>query len=331
MTLWFRKQMTNEHLNSDQIQRAATTLRQGGLVAFPTETVYGLGADAFNPAAVAEVFALKGRPAGKPLMAHVADIQMARRVVSDWPELAQELAEAFWPGPLTLVLPRDERLPGVVTGGGPTVGVRCPDHPLALALIAAFGGPVAGTSANRSGQVSPTCAGHVRESFADRAMVIDGGTCEKGIESTVVRVVGRSLEVLRTGVVGLEALERFTSDVQFAGELASASTSGGDSGPEVLRTPARLVDADQLESEYLALVQAGRAVAVLGLTVDLGRGHGRAMPGEADAYARALYAALHEVDALGVDVILIEKPTGAGPIWDAVRGRLAHAAWHDAG
>ena len=312
--------MTNDHAHSDRIRRAVSLLHSGGLVAFPTETVYGLGADAFNPSAVAKIFEAKGRPANRPLIAHVSDIEMARRVVSDWPALAQDLAEAFWPGPLTLVLPRHERVPGIVTSGGPTVGVRSPDHPMARSLIESFGGPVVGTSANRSDAVSPTCAEHVRASFGDRVLVLDGGSCRQGIESTVVRVDGRSLDVLRLGMIGIEDLRRFSGEVSLA--------SGPSSGADGFDTPMRLVDADQIESVRRALENSGKAVAVLGIGTEVV--FGRPMPGEAGAYARALYSALREVDALGADVILIERPTGMGPIWDTVRDRLARVSCRDA-
>lgn len=217
----------------DAIARAVETLRAGGIVAFPTETVYGLGADAWNPAAVRRVFELKGRPSTNPLIVHVTGPEMARTVSSQWPEWAERLARAFWPGPLTLVVPRADRLPLEVTAGGPTVAVRAPAHPAAMSLLYQFGGPLVGPSANRSGRVSPTTAAHVQESFGFALPVIDGGRCSAGIESTVVMVDGAAVRVLRPGVIGPSAIAAVlglsASDIQpaSASDIQPASPRAG--------------------------------------------------------------------------------------------------------
>src|SRR5262245_53340115 len=193
----------------EEIAAAVARLRAGGVVAFPTETVYGLGADALSERAVARVFELKGRPGNNPLIVHVASAAMARDVVAPgaWGREAELLSTAFWPGPLSIVLPRSAAVPANVTAGGPNVAVRCPDHPTTLALLEAFGGPLVGPSANPSGRVSPTTAAHVREAFGDEVMVLDGGACRAGIESTVVSLVGTA-RVLRPGVIGAGEIGR---------------------------------------------------------------------------------------------------------------------------
>ena len=194
------------------ISDAARRIREGGIVAFPTETVYGLGANALNPAAVQRVFDLKGRPPTSPLIVHVASSDMAREVVSEWPPLADKLARQWWPGPLTIVLPKLSAVPDVVTAGLPTVGVRVPSHPMALALIKEAGVPLAAPSANRFGAISPTTADHVRSTFGDRVDVLDGGPAEVGIESTVVAIEGDKLKLLRPGMISLGEIEQVVAE-----------------------------------------------------------------------------------------------------------------------
>src|SRR5713226_379163 len=185
-----------------EIAEAARLIRAGQLVAFPTETVYGLGANALDPAAVEKIYAAKGRPPNSPLIVHVDSIEMARGLVREWPPQAELLARRFWPGPLTLVLPKQPHVPGRLTGGLDTVGLRMPSHPIALALIRAAGVPIAAPSANRFTELSPTTAQHVRETMRDEvAMVIDGGRTAVGIESTVLSLAGPSAVLLRPGVV----------------------------------------------------------------------------------------------------------------------------------
>ena len=193
------------------IKRAAQLLRGGEVVGLPTETVYGLAANAFDESAVARIFEIKGRPAHNPIIVHIASLEMARSCVADWPELAEKLARAFWPGPLTMVLPRSERIPSIVAAGGETVGIRWPSHPLAQALIRECGFPLAAPSANLSNQLSPTAAEHVVKSLGDRVpMIIDGGPCQVGIESTVLDLTVLPPRVLRPGIIHDEALASVT-------------------------------------------------------------------------------------------------------------------------
>ena len=314
------------------IDAAASRLRGGGLVAFPTETVYGLGADALREDAVERVFALKGRPRGNPLIVHVADAAMARGVVLDWPEEATAIAEALWPGPVTMVLPRAGVVPAIVAGGGPTVAVRSPDHPVAMALLEAFGGPIVGPSANRSGMVSPTLAEHVRGVWAeDEVMVLDGGPCRAGIESTVV-LMGDEPRVFRPGVVSAATL---------AGVLGRPVGEGPvDVG--AMRAGATLPSPGLLERHYAPRTRAvladdvGGAVAgvehavvlAMGWAGDAGDAELIRMPGSAAEYAARLYAALHEADEAGADLIVVERPAAAGAdatIWHAVLERLGRA------
>jgi len=325
-----------------EIAAAAERLKAGRLVAFPTETVYGLGADALSGAAVARVFAAKGRPSNNPLIVHVDSIAMAKRVVQSWPEGAEALAKAFWPGPLTIVLPKAECVPGLVTGDGPNVAVRAPKHPIALALIGAFGGPMVGPSANKSGFVSPTTAWHVHQEFADAdVMVLDGGACEVGIESTVVSLVG-SPRVLRPGaisaaeisaVLGVKVAEG--KGKTLASGLASGTQKDAMESPGQLashyapRSPAVLVDAAKLQK---ALREAEGPCVVLGpLLTSLPRQHRVIpMPMDARAYASRVYAALREADALMPAMIAIVKPTvvkGAADeaLWRAIMDRLKRA------
>lgn len=318
-----------------EIALAAARLRAGGVVAFPTETVYGLGADALNAKAVERVYALKGRPSNNPLIVHVADEVMARRVVGGWPSEASALARAFWPGPLTIVVPKGADVPSVVTAGGGTIAVRQPDHPVALALIREFGGAMVGPSANPSGAVSPTRAEHVRAAFAsaiarDELMVLDGGPCRAGIESTVVSVASAPPVMLRRGVITPEQIEAV-----LGGRLVTrvdAETGGGPMpSPGMLArhyspsAPARLFDASEWPE---VLDSAGGVVVVLthqrSRVVDAPNVLVR-MPMDAEGYASRLYAALHEADAAHPGLILIEMPRGEGALWDAVRDRLGRA------
>ena len=327
------------------LERAVARLRAGGVVAFPTETVYGLGADALNEAAVARVFALKGRPANNPLIVHVSGPEMARCVVSSWPQAAERLACAFWPGPLTLVLPRADRVPATVAAGGETVAVRSPDHPTAAALLMLFGGPLVGPSANPSGRVSPTRAAHVREAFTDsEALVLDGGACGTGIESTVISLVSRPFRVLRRGVIGADAIAEALGEDVLDGSGDPHAALHPDSplaSPGLLpshyapHTRAVLFDSWELIEE---LFEDGDRIAALAYTVaaeergwsDRGCTLLR-MPVEAHAYAARLYAALREADAAGAQIIAIERPPVEGPdgqstaIWRAIADRLARA------
>lgn len=316
------------------LSEAVRRLRSGGVVAFPTETVYGLGACAFDAAAVRRVFEIKGRPANNPLIVHVADEVTARAVAGEWPEAAHRLAQAFWPGPLTLVLPRSPRLPIEVTGGAASVAVRCPDHPVALALLRALGEPVVGPSANLSGAVSPTTASHVRESFSEADVpVLDGGACRVGIESTVLSLCGATPVVLRPGAIGADEIGRVLGrDVGLAGVSGAgvhdAMGSPGRLGPHYRPRAAVVV----VEGAAASGLVAERGDVVLTASPRAGEGREVAMPHDAAGFAARLYAALREADAWGATRIIVVLPDPADrpqlerALWSAVRERVVRAA-----
>ncbi len=314
----------------EDIAEAVAHLRQGGLVAFPTETVYGLGADAFDAAAVARVFELKGRPATNPLIVHVSDEAMARGVVGEWTRDAAILAKAFWPGPLTIVLPKADRVPAIVTAGGGSVGVRCPDHLVTLSLLEAFG-PLVGPSANPSGRVSPTTAAHVRASFSpEQVMVLDGGPCRAGIESTVVSLVEATPRVLRPGVVSAEELSAVLKRPVMPHTPGEVAT-GAAMSPGMLEshyspaTPAKLVDRKEIEAAMRSGTPAVAAIVFEPLVVATPHAV-ILMPRSPEQYAARLYAALREADELAPGVILIERPPTSGRVWEAIADRLSRAA-----
>lgn len=313
----------------DDIERAAATLRAGGVVAFPTETVYGLGADASNPAAIARLYALKGRPSTHPVIVHLAGSGQLPDWARDPSPAALQLAQAFWPGPLTLVLKRAPQVLDAVTGGQDTVGLRVPAHPVAHALLQAFGGGVAAPSANRFGRVSATSAQHVREEFGQEIeCVLDGGECAVGIESTIVDVSGPQPVLLRPGGVGLEALERvLRGPVALAGGEAPRAP-GRLKAHYAPVTPLMLVDADVALELVRSLVRQDKRVAVLSFSTLR-----PILPGltwlacgaDPQTYAHDLYANLRAADRSGSDVIVVERPP-ARPEWRAVLDRLTRAA-----
>lgn len=328
------------------LDRAADWLRSSRVVAFPTETVYGLGAAALDERAVSLVFALKGRPAYNPLIVHVDSVAMARGICSVWPDAAQRLADRFWPGPLTMVLPRAGVVPTLVTAGGESVAVRMPNHALSLGLIARFGGPIVGPSANRSGTVSPTTAEHVRQAFGDdeRVMILDGGPCAAGIESTVVRLAEDRCVVLRRGVIGADAIaETLGQVVDAAGEAGTGSDAAADQpllSPGMLSrhyapaTRAALIHRGGAPGAWLSGAETAERIVVIGseegsviARAALGSAVVRVivMPPDASRYAQRLYAALREADQAGADAILIEQPGAGGELWEAIRDRLKRA------
>jgi L-threonylcarbamoyladenylate synthase len=319
----------------DVIARAADVIRRGGLVAFPTETVYGLGANALDAGAVARIFDAKGRPGYNPLIVHVADADAARELVTDWPDAAELAARAFWPGPLTLVLPRVPAVPDLVTGGRATVALRVPAHPVALALIRQAGMPIAAPSANPSTRVSPTTAAHVIGALGDRIdLVLDGGATPYGIESTVIDLTGERPRVLRPGVIGLHELEPVLGSVD-AATLAGSPASDGSPMPspgmaDRHYSPAGDVTVFENRAAAQELVadarRRGKRVGAL-LMHPLGVEADEVMPLplEPHAYARLLYAALHTMDAAGCAVILIEQVPDM-PAWAAIRDRIGRAA-----
>jgi L-threonylcarbamoyladenylate synthase len=308
---------------------AVAALRRGGLVAFPTETVYGLGADATNVTALHRLYAVKGRPPEHPVIVHLAvDTPRADWVV-DLPGWAHELATACWPGPLTLIGQRTDRVPDEVTGGLETVGVRVPDHPVAQRLLAVFGGGVAAPSANRFGRVSPTSADDVRDDLGDDVdVVLDGGPSAVGVESTIVDCTGEDPVVLRPGAVTAEQIAAVTG--RAVGEHAvGSSTPAPGSLPSHYAPSARveLVDEGALALRAAALLTVGHRIGVLGTDgVDVPESVERlAAPADPEAYAHDLYARLREADAHGLDVLLVVPPADTG-IGVAVRDRLRRAA-----
>ncbi|MGA2737558.1 MAG: L-threonylcarbamoyladenylate synthase [Bryobacteraceae bacterium] len=303
---------TRRHGDAENLQQAAALIRGGGLVAFPTETVYGLGANAFDAAAVARIFAAKGRPRESPLIVHVDSIEMARNLVLEWPEYADRLARRYWPGPLTLVLPKQPSIPDIVTAGLATVGLRAPSHPLALALIRAAGVPIAAPSANPFRHLSPTTADHVRQSLGDAVdLILDGGPATVGIESTVLSLAGPEPVLLRPGLIPLPEIEELIGPVRIAEVVAGGAHPSPGMHSQHYRPRALLV-----------LLAAGDEPPD-------GRGEwlrlGREMPAEPAAYAAALYAALHRLDLRNLDWIAVERPPNA-PEWAGVLDRLTRAA-----
>ncbi len=310
------------------VTRAVQVLQAGGLVALPTETVYGLAADAENELAVRRIFAVKGRPATHPLIVHIANAQALSRWASAVPPEARTLAQTFWPGPLTLVLPRSARASDVVTGGQPTVALRVPAHPLARQVLAQLRGGLAAPSANRFGKVSPTTAEHVRADLGDEVdFILDGGPCEVGVESTIVDLSGEVPAVLRPGGVPLEALEAAlgrTLTVRAHGDVRAPGMLPSHYAP---RAGLELVAPDQLVSRAAVLAGEGRRVALLapaGVPVPAGATLFD-IPADAAGYARALYARLRDIDAAGFEVIVAAPPPESG-LGLAVRDRLRRAA-----
>jgi L-threonylcarbamoyladenylate synthase len=312
------------------IEEAARALRQGDLVAFATETVYGLGANALDPEAVSRIFAAKGRPATNPLIVHVADVDGARSCVTDWPSEAQMLAEAFWPGPLTLVLPASSSIPPIVTAGRPTVGIRIPRTEVARALIRATGRPIAAPSANRSNGVSPTLAEHVRKDLDGRiAMILDSGPAEVGLESTVLDLTGVVPRVLRPGQVSLAQIAAILGrPVHESTMLASISDMVGPASPGQFavhyapRTPALWIE--ELEAGITLIDQDERAgLIVLGRKIERIASLTLCLE-TPDHAAREIYAILHAWDELGLSRIVIIPPPDL-PEWRAVRDRLRRA------
>lgn len=318
------------------LDEAARVLRAGGLVAFPTETVYGLGAHALDPAAVARIYAAKGRPAYNPLIVHVASADDAAMVVREWPPIARRLADAFWPGPLTLVLPRRPEVPDAVTAGLPTVAVRVPAHPVALALLRAARVPVAAPSANRSTEVSPTTARHVAKSLGGAVdLIIDGGPTSVGIESTVLDLSRGRPTILRPGVLGPAELEPLVGPVDVATAVkqgAPLPSPGMMDRHYAPRARVRLYDArdavDRAEAMGEATVESARGGLVGALVVadhDLPAARVVRLGVEPRAYASALYGALHDLDDAGCTLILIERvPSDVS--WMGVRDRLDRAS-----
>lgn len=329
------------------ITRAVQTLRGGGLVAFPTETVYGLGADATKADAIEKIYRAKGRPSTNPLIVHVADASVAKRYAKRWPEEADTLAAKFWPGPLTLVLMKQETIAANVTAGKPTVGLRVPSHPLALELLRQFDGPVAAPSANRSNRVSPTTAEHVNAEIGSAVdVILDGGPCQVGIESTVLDLTGVKPVILRPGMISKEQVEEIVGPVRvFAGsvkETEAAASPGQQTLHYAPHAAAFRYDKKNLKkmmnwcrakpAESCAILSIGTPQGDMAVFQDELTRKGTPgilrrvveMPGTPDEYARKLYAVLREMDRLKVGTIWVEMPPDR-PAWTALRDRLTRA------
>ncbi len=303
-------------------ERAALSLKRGGVVAFPTETVYGLGADALSEGAVRQVFQLKGRPPSHPVIVHLPDVTQLESWAKNIPKVAWPLVEAFWPGPLTLILERQPWVSDVVTGGQDTVGVRVPAHPVALELLRHFGGGVAAPSANRFGRISPTTAEHVRAEFGARVPILDGGAADVGLESTILdlsmALSGGVPRILRPGAVSAARLEAVLQlpVLLERGTGATPRVSGSLQSHYAPQTPAFLLEdvSQSLETDAVLSRRPQISAAQTWLT----------LPGDPEGYARALYAALRDLDASGAARILIEAVPET-PVWAAVRDRLVRA------
>jgi len=295
------------------LEQAAARIREGGLVAFPTETVYGLGANALDASAVAKIFALKRRPASSPLIVHAASKEMARELVTEWPAKAEELATRYWPGPLTLVLPKSAKIPDIVTAGLPTVGVRVPAHPMARRLIEAADLPIAAPSANTFTRLSPTTAQHVIDEFGDSVDVLDGGPSQVGIESTVVSLVGGTLTLLRPGMISLGEIERATDPL---GE--SHPAPGMHPKHYSPRTRLLLVETPEALPDRSGAYVWWNTARITARSIK--------MPAEPSPYAARLYGALHQLDQEGWPWIAVEAPPNT-PEWAAVLDRLRRASF----
>jgi L-threonylcarbamoyladenylate synthase len=329
------------------IASAAKVLRDGGLVAFPTETVYGLGAHALDPIAVAKIYAAKGRPAYNPIIVHVANRDLVSTVARAWNDAAETLANVFWPGPLTIVLPRRPEVPDAVTAGLDTVGVRVPRHPVAYALMVAAGIPIAAPSANQSMAVSPTTGAHVAKSLGDSIdLILDGGPTSVGIESTVVDLSRKPPVLLRPGTISVPELEALIGPIELA--LHNSASQGGGAprpSPGMLdkhyspRAPLDLVDATELTARIENAKRSSQRVGAIVIDAERGLTGGEVkpiadaygasvvyrLPSTARGYAAILYDALHALDDAGVDLIVVQRPPNSAA-WLGVRDRLERAA-----
>ena len=314
---------------------AAARIQAGALVGFPTETVYGLGADASSDQAVAGIFAAKGRPADHPLIVHVADAAQVSDYASSMPVFAEKLMHAFWPGPLTVILPRREGVAAAAAGGQNSIGLRCPNHPVALAFLKACQTGVAGPSANRFGRVSPTTAAHVQQEFGDDLLVLDGGPCEVGIESSIVDCTRGRPVLLRPGVLTRAQLEAACGEAVLSkDELLQQEAGSAPRAPGTLEAhyapnaKVRLMDAGMMQTALDLLGAEAAHIAVYARTlmrIKSSQVLYRRMPDDAIATAQQLFAVLRDFDAQGVKLIWIEPPPPA-PEWDGVRDRLGRAA-----
>lgn len=307
--------------DSLDIQRACELLRQGELVAFPTETVYGLGADAANPEAIAKIYALKGRPSNHPVIVHLANVEQIENWAANIPATAWQLAAQFWPGPLTLILPRASHVPLAVTGGQESVGLRVPSHPVARRLLEAFRGGIAAPSANRYGRISPTLAAHVLQEFGDRSpLTLDGGDCEVGLESTIVSLVGKPT-LLRPGGISRAQIEAVIGPLTEVNPIDAPRAPGTTVSHYAPTTPLRLVETTALG----AACSPEAAVLSRQARPDSHRGLWITASSDPVRYGHDLYADLRRLDEAGAPLILVEAPP-TDSAWEAVWDRLRRSA-----
>lgn len=338
-------------MNADSIAEAAAILELGGLVAFPTETVYGLGADAENPAAIARIYKAKGRPSNHPVIVHLAPEADIFYWATSIPDQARELIAAFWPGPLTLILPRAPHIPDAVSGGQDTIGLRCPSHPVAIALLRAFRhgkGGIAAPSANKFGHVSPTTAQHVRDEFSQAlgsnqntqhetfiGAILDGGQSEVGIESTIIdlsRPITHGPVLLRPGHISAVQIANVIGVVPISSDTNAPRVSGALDAHYAPNTPVALIDRKQLEITIEGLLSAGRRIALMHYTKRAKNDDciQAILPNIPDGYAHDLYATLRWLDGVNADVILVET-TPQEPSWQGINDRLRRAAFDSIG
>jgi L-threonylcarbamoyladenylate synthase len=316
----------------EAIEAAARVLESGGLVAFPTETVYGLGADAENPQAVASIYAAKGRPSNHPVIVHLAPGADLSYWARDIPPQAQQLIDAFWPGPLTLILKRAEHIPSAVSGGQDSIGLRCPSHPVAQALLRAFKsgkGGVAAPSANKFGHVSPTTAQHVRDEFGDElTCVLDGGQSDVGIESTIVDLSRERIALLRPGQISAEQIATVLGVWPIAPDVTAPRVSGALDSHYAPHTPVALIATENVQTTVQELASRGKRVAFISHTLQASSVEvtQHLVPPDPTGYAHELYAALRSMDLVGADIILVEMPPQDDG-WQGINDRLRRAAY----
>ncbi len=321
--------------DSRVLKEAGEIIKSGELVAFPTETVYGLGANALDASAVEKIFIAKGRPSNNPLIVHVATVEAAKQLTSSWPKIADDLAAVFWPGPLTLILNKAAKIPDIVTAGGSTVGIRIPAHPVAISLIQAAEVPIAAPSANQSEQLSPTRASHVLKSLDGKiGLILDGGPASGGLESTVLDLSKEIPRILRPGLITPQQIEKVI------GELQRSKNDRHDDHSASLPSPGMLLRhyAPQAKLEIrisssldrvVELINAGKRVGWLTFNQNHQAVYGSdiiSMPLFPEEYARKLFASLHDLDARECEYIIVDAPPD-GEGWDAIRDRISRAAY----
>jgi L-threonylcarbamoyladenylate synthase len=299
----------------EAIIEATKILQEGGVVSFATETVYGLGCDTFNTQAVKKVYALKNRPTDNPMIAHILDATWVGRLATGWDDRCEKLAERFWPGPLTIILPKKESVPKEACGGFDTVAIRCPAHTTARLLLASFNNPISAPSANISGHLSPTTANHVEQEFGCNVFILDGGSSEKGIESTVLSMISAP-EILRPGSVTIEELTNCIGDVATHNSTSQTNSPGTSSRHYAPKTKVVL-----RPSDAICNINSDSTIVVFHATAPMGCKNKIQMPNSPDEYAAKIYSVLREADAMDADVIVVELPP-TSPEWLAINDRL---------